>query len=86
MMSYDTYRLYQIERAKRPAEVQRADEQAAQLASAVSSLLRGIARSARGGQRRWLAWTGVAAADVPEDAVDGGDVGSYLAPVGSHHG
>ena len=26
-MPYDTYRLYQIERAKSPAEVRRADEQ-----------------------------------------------------------
>ena len=41
-MPYDTYRLYQIERAKSPAEVQYADEQAARLISAVSSLLRGL--------------------------------------------
>lgn len=72
MMPYDTYRLYQVERTKSPAEVQRADEQAVQLASAVSSLLRGITRSARAGQRLWLAWTGVAAAEVPVDAVDVG--------------
>jgi hypothetical protein len=39
-MPYDTYRLYQIERPKSPAEVRRADEQAARLASAVSSLFR----------------------------------------------
>ncbi len=32
MVPYDTYRIYQIERAKSPAEVRRADEQAAQLA------------------------------------------------------
>jgi hypothetical protein len=37
-MPYDTYRLHQIERAKTPAEVRRADEQAARVASAVSSL------------------------------------------------
>ena len=43
-MPYDTYRLYQIERAKSPAEVRRADEQAARLASAASSLFRGITR------------------------------------------
>lgn len=61
MMPYDTYRLYQIERAKGPAEIQRSDEQAAQLASAVSSLLRGITRSARAGRRLCLAWSGVAA-------------------------
>lgn len=43
-MPYDTYRLHQIERAKCPAEVRRADQQAAGLAGAVSSLLRGITR------------------------------------------
>ena len=42
-MPYDTYRLYQIERTTSPAEVRRADEQAARAASAVSSLLRSIA-------------------------------------------
>jgi hypothetical protein len=47
MMPYDTYRLYQIERAKSPAEVRRADEQAARLASAISALFRGMARPAR---------------------------------------
>jgi hypothetical protein len=46
-MPYDTYRLYQIERAKSPAEVQRADEQAARLISAVSSLLHGLTRPVR---------------------------------------
>jgi hypothetical protein len=51
MMPYDNYRLYQIERAKSPAEVRRADEQAARLASAVSSLLRGITRPWRAMQR-----------------------------------
>jgi hypothetical protein len=44
MMPYDTYRLYQIERAKSPAEVRRADEQAARLASTASSLFRSITR------------------------------------------
>jgi hypothetical protein len=44
MMPYDTYRLYQIERAKSPAEIRRADEQAAQVASAASSLFRAITR------------------------------------------
>jgi hypothetical protein len=47
MMPYDNYRLYQIERAKSPAEIQRADEQAARLASAISSLFRGMTRAAR---------------------------------------
>jgi hypothetical protein len=44
MLPYDTYRIYQIERAKSPAEVRRADEQAARFASAVSSLFRGLTR------------------------------------------
>jgi hypothetical protein len=47
MMPYDTYRLYQIERAKSPAEVRRADEQAARLASVISSLFRGLTRPVR---------------------------------------
>jgi hypothetical protein len=47
MMPYDTYRIYQIERAKSPAEVRRADEQAARLASAVTSLVRGLTRPVR---------------------------------------
>jgi hypothetical protein len=46
MMPYNTYRNYQTERAKSPAEVRRADEQAARIASGVSSLLRGITRPA----------------------------------------
>jgi len=32
MMPYDTYRLYQVERVKSPAEVGRADKHAARLA------------------------------------------------------
>jgi hypothetical protein len=53
MMPYDTYRLYQAERPRRPAELQCADEQAARLASAVSSLFRAITRPVRaaGGPR-----------------------------------
>jgi hypothetical protein len=47
MMPYDTYRLYQAERAKSPAELQCAGEQAARLASAVSSLLRTITQPVR---------------------------------------
>jgi len=47
MLPYDTYRIYQIERAKSPAEDRRADEQAARLASAVSSLFRGLTRPVR---------------------------------------
>ena len=53
-MPYDAYRLYQIERAKSPAEVQRADEQAARLISAVSSLLRGLTRPVRAIRRPYL--------------------------------
>ena len=41
-MPYDTHRLHLVGRAKSPAEVRRADEQTARVASAVSSLLRGI--------------------------------------------
>jgi hypothetical protein len=51
MMPYDTYRLYQVERAKSSAEVRRADEQAARVASAVSSLFRGITRPWRAMRR-----------------------------------
>ncbi len=47
MVPYDTYRIYQIERAKSLAEVRRADEQAARFASAVSSLFGGITRPVR---------------------------------------
>jgi hypothetical protein len=47
MMPSDSYRLYQIERAKSPAEICHADERAARLAAAVSSLFRGIARPVR---------------------------------------
>lgn len=44
MMPYDTYRIYQIERAKSLAEVRRADERAARFAAAISSLIGGIMR------------------------------------------
>jgi hypothetical protein len=44
MMPYDTYRLYQKERATSPAEIQRADERAARFASALSWLSGGIMR------------------------------------------
>jgi hypothetical protein len=47
MMPYDSYRLYQVQRVKSRAEVRRADEQAARLACAISSLLRGITRPGR---------------------------------------
>jgi hypothetical protein len=44
MMPYDSYRLYQIERAKRPAEIRHSDEQAARMASAASRVFRSIRR------------------------------------------
>ena len=51
MVPYDTYRIYQIERAKSLAEVRRADEHAALFAFAVSSLFGGITRRARAVRR-----------------------------------
>jgi hypothetical protein len=51
MMPYDTYRIYQIEHAKSPAEVRRADEQAARLASALTSLVRSLTRPVRAVRR-----------------------------------
>jgi hypothetical protein len=59
MVPYDTYRIYQIERVKSPAEVRRADEQAAQVAAAISSVVRGIARTVRGGRRPSAAVSGL---------------------------
>lgn len=44
MMPYDTYQLYQVERAKSPREIQRGDAQAALLAAAISRLFRAIAQ------------------------------------------
>jgi hypothetical protein len=64
MMPYDTYRLYQIERAKSPAEVRHADEQAARLAAAASSLFRGITRRWRAMRRPFPAATD----DLPRPA------------------
>jgi hypothetical protein len=51
MVPYDTYRIYHIERARSAADVRRADEQAARVASALSSLLRGIGRPVRAVRR-----------------------------------
>jgi len=51
MVPYDTYRIYQIERAKSLAEVRRADAQAARVVSAISSLFLGITRPARNVRR-----------------------------------
>lgn len=44
MMPYDTYQLYQVERAKSPREIQHADAQAAMLAAAISRLFRAVAQ------------------------------------------
>jgi hypothetical protein len=51
MIPYNSYRLYQIERVKNPAEIRRADEQAARLASAISSLFHGITRPVQRARR-----------------------------------
>lgn len=51
MVPYDTYRIYHIEHAKSPADLRRADEQAARVASALTSLLRGIGRPVRAMRR-----------------------------------
>ena len=51
VMPLNSYRLYWIERAKSPAEIQHADEQAARLVSAVSWLFRAIAWPARAARR-----------------------------------
>ena len=51
MMPYDSYRLYQAERVKSSAEIQRADMQAARLVSAVASLFRSITRPVRAVRR-----------------------------------
>jgi hypothetical protein len=48
---YNTYRIYQTERTKGLAEVRRADEQAARVASAISSLFRGLTRPVRAVRR-----------------------------------
>ena len=64
MMPFDSYQLYQVERAKSPAEIRRADEQAAWLASAASSLFRGITRPWRAMQRP----SPVAPRDLPRPA------------------
>ncbi|HVR06751.1 MAG TPA: hypothetical protein VMW75_01780 [Thermoanaerobaculia bacterium] len=64
MMPYDNYRLYQIERTKSPAEVRHADEQAARLVSAASSLFRGITRPWRAMRRS----SPVAPRDLPRPA------------------
>jgi hypothetical protein len=51
MMPYDSYRLYQADRVKRPAEIRYADEQAAQVASAVLWLARPLTLAMRVARR-----------------------------------
>jgi len=51
MMPYDTYRLYQVERAKSPGEIECSAEQAGRLASAVARLFRAVTRPARVARR-----------------------------------
>ena len=46
-MPYDAYRLYQIQRTKSSAEIRRADEQAARIASALTALFDVITRRRR---------------------------------------
>jgi hypothetical protein len=46
-MAFDSYRLHPIKRTKSPAAVRPGDELVARVASAVSSLLRGVARPVR---------------------------------------
>jgi len=55
VVPYDTYRIHQIERAKTLAEVRRADQQTARLASAISSLFHGLMRPVRAARRPSLA-------------------------------
>jgi hypothetical protein len=56
-MPYDAYRLYQIQRTKSSAEIRRADEQAARIASALAALFEVITRrqgvAANGRPTRW---------------------------------
>jgi DNA-binding transcriptional MerR regulator len=53
-MPYDSYRRYQIERPKSPAEMRRADERSAHIASAISALFRPLARLAQTARRQQL--------------------------------
>ena len=55
MMPYDHYRLYQAERGKRPAEIQRADERAAEVALGVSWLFRSLTIAVRAARRPYPA-------------------------------
>jgi len=47
VIPYDAYRLYQIQRTKSSAEIQRADEQAARTASGLAALFQVITRRRR---------------------------------------
>ena len=76
MVPYDTYRIYQIERAKSLAEVRRADEQAARFAAAVSSLFGGIMRPVRAVRALHPAGS----CDLPRPAQLAGPAGSKANP------
>ena len=57
MIPYDAYRLYQIQRTKSSAEIRRADEQTARIASVLAALFEVITRrrdvAANGRQAQW---------------------------------
>jgi len=55
MMPYDTYRLYQVERAKSPGEIECSAEQAGRLASAAARLFRAVTRPPRAARRAYRA-------------------------------
>jgi len=63
-MPYDAYRLYQIQHTKSSAEIRRADEQAARIASALAALFdlitrrQHIAPDGRPAQGVGTAWPG----------------------------
>jgi hypothetical protein len=78
MMPYDTYRLYQVERAKIPGEIQRADEQAARLASAVSWLFRAVLRPTRAARRPYPATVHDGASRLAEPAACRGTMAGVM--------
>lgn len=57
MMPYDSYQLYQVERAKSPREIQHADAQAALLAAAICRLFRAVAQVPVAARRPYPAGT-----------------------------
>lgn len=55
MMPYNSYRLYETERVKSPAEIRRAEEQEARMVAAVSSLFRELGRPVQAARRQYTA-------------------------------